>query len=57
MRRMLICMAVMSATSFAAHAAILSPTDAQKHIGENATVCGIVSSAHYADHSKGHRRS
>ena len=28
--------------------ATLTPGDASQHIGENATVCGVVASAHYA---------
>jgi hypothetical protein len=37
----------------AAHAASLSPEEAAQHIGENATVCGRVASATYADKSPG----
>jgi hypothetical protein len=33
-------------------AASLSPEEAPGHVGENATVCGIVASAHYAARSK-----
>jgi DNA/RNA endonuclease YhcR with UshA esterase domain len=29
-------------------AATLAPGDAAQHVGENATVCGVVASAHYA---------
>ena len=32
--------------------ACLSPEEAQKHVGENTCVCGIVASTHYASHSK-----
>jgi hypothetical protein len=32
----------------AAHAALLNPEEAGSHIGENATVCGVVASATYA---------
>jgi hypothetical protein len=28
-------------------AATLAPGDAAQHVGENATVCGVVASAHY----------
>jgi hypothetical protein len=34
--------------SIAAHAAFLTPQEARSHIGEDATVCGIVVSATYA---------
>jgi hypothetical protein len=34
------------------NAANLSPEDAAKHIGESATVCGAVASAHYAPNAK-----
>lgn len=37
-----------------AEAAELTPEDASKHVGENATVCGTVASAHYAERSRGH---
>jgi hypothetical protein len=33
-------------------AASISPEDAAGHVGESATVCGIVSSAHYAARSR-----
>jgi hypothetical protein len=32
----------------AAHAALLNPEEAESHVGENATVCGVVVSATYA---------
>jgi hypothetical protein len=32
----------------AAHAAPLNPEEAASHVGENATVCGLVASARYA---------
>ena len=35
-----------------AAAASISPEDAAGHVGESATVCGIVSSAHYAARSR-----
>jgi DNA/RNA endonuclease YhcR with UshA esterase domain len=53
MRRALILFAVMSFIAISAHAANLSPSEAQQHIGESATVCGTVASARYADRSKG----
>jgi DNA/RNA endonuclease YhcR with UshA esterase domain len=52
-RRALILFAVISSISISAHAANLTPPEAQKHIGETATVCGTVASARYADRSKG----
>lgn len=36
-----------------ASAAVLSPNDAATHVGEDATVCGVVASAHYAPGSRG----
>ena len=53
MIRSLILFALMSFISTSAHAANLSPSEAQKHIGETATVCGTVAPARYADRSKG----
>jgi hypothetical protein len=32
----------------AAHAGTLSPEEAVRHVGENATVCGVVASTNYA---------
>jgi hypothetical protein len=40
--------AVLIGCSTAAHAALLNPEEAGSHIGEDATVCGIVASATYA---------
>ena len=37
---------------FSAGAASISPADAASHIGENATVCGLVTSAKYAANSR-----
>jgi len=37
----------------AAHAANLTPEEASGHVGENATVCGVVASGKFADRSKG----
>lgn len=31
----------------------ITPEEAQQHIGQNQTVCGIVASTHYAKNSKG----
>jgi hypothetical protein len=53
MRRFLICVALMSFISIAAHAASLTPSETQSHVGENATVCGSVASAPYALRSRG----
>ena len=53
MRRFVICVALMSFISIAAHAASLIPSETQTHVGENATVCGSVSSTHYASQSRG----
>src|ERR1700693_5961808 len=36
-----------------AFAADMSPEDAQHHVGETATVCGTVASAHYSPQSRG----
>ena len=33
--------------------ATLTADEAKKHIGENATVCGVVASLHFAAHSRG----
>ena len=53
MRRFVICLALMSFISIAVHAASLLPSEAQTHVGESATVCRSVSSAHYASQSRG----
>ena len=37
----------------AVNAASLTTEEASKHVGENGTVCGTVSSAHYAPRSRG----
>jgi hypothetical protein len=39
---------VLAAWPIAAHMAPLNPEEAASHVGENATVCGLVSSARYA---------
>jgi len=38
--------------SLSAVAAPITPEEAAGHIGENATVCGVVASAHYAQRSR-----
>jgi hypothetical protein len=53
MRRFVICLALMSFISIAAYGASLTPSEAQSHVGETATVCGSVASAHYAPQSRG----
>lgn len=42
-----------AATSFAVAADRIPATDAGKHVGERATVCGVVASAKYARTSRG----
>jgi DNA/RNA endonuclease YhcR with UshA esterase domain len=49
---MLALCAVVVFGSLPAVAAPLSPEDAAGHVGENATVCGIVASAHFAASSR-----
>ena len=39
---------MLAAWPIAAHTAPLNPEEAASHVGENATVCGLVSSARYA---------
>jgi hypothetical protein len=39
--------------SFVAYASTLSTSEAAKHVGENATVCGVAASVHTATSSKG----
>ena len=46
--RFLIASAVVALWAGGAQAASLTPEQAASHIGETATVCGIVASAHYA---------
>ena len=53
MKSLLICLALMSFISNGAHAASITPSEAQSHVSENATVCGSVASAHYAPRSRG----
>jgi hypothetical protein len=42
------CFAALTGFSTAAHAALLNPEEAGSHLGEVATVCGVVASATYA---------
>lgn len=52
MRRAAIAAALLlSALAYAQHS--ISPSEAKNHVGENATVCGDVASAHYAPRSRG----
>ena len=52
MRQFLLC--VLLALSQAAWAAnTLTADEAKNHIGETATVCGVVASTHYAEQTKG----
>jgi hypothetical protein len=44
---------VITARQLAANLETLTAEDAAKHVGENATVCGVVASAHYAARSAG----
>jgi len=41
------------AFTLVASARTLTPVEAAKHVGENATVCGVVASVHTASSSKG----
>ncbi len=53
MKRALVLLALLPLFASAANAAVVSPVEAARHIGENATVCGTVASAHYAPQSLG----
>jgi DNA/RNA endonuclease YhcR with UshA esterase domain len=44
--------AALSLWAFSTNAASMSPEDAPKHVGETATVCGVVASAKYAANSR-----
>jgi len=46
--RALVASTVLMAWVTAAHAASLSPEEAARHVGEDATVCGLVASTNYA---------
>jgi len=50
--RLLIASAVVGLQAFSANAADLSPEDAASHIGETATVCGVVTSAKFEVHAR-----
>jgi hypothetical protein len=50
--RPLITAAVIGSWAFSAMAASLSPQDAAAHIGQTATVCGVVASAEYEAHER-----
>lgn len=43
---------VFAAGSFPVSAATVSPEEAAHHLGQKATVCGVVASAHYAARSR-----
>jgi hypothetical protein len=45
--------AILFLTSLTGYGANLTTTEAAKHVGENATVCGVVASVHTATSSKG----
>ena len=51
------CVVLISALSFSAEQVLgtnnLAPAEARKHIGEKATVCGVVAGIHKATNSKG----
>lgn len=46
-------LAALCATACAAAAQRLSPEQAARHIGETATVCGVIAGSHYAETSDG----
>ena len=48
-----LCLALVVATAVAAQQPSLTPSQAKDHIGETATVCGVVASARYAASSRG----
>jgi hypothetical protein len=52
MTRFITC-AVVAIWPITASTATLSTDEASSHVGETATVCGAVASAHYAAHSRG----
>ncbi len=51
--RLAIVSLALAVPTVAAHADPLAPEDAAKHVGERATVCGLVASAKYAAQSGG----
>jgi hypothetical protein len=50
--RLLAASAVVGLWAFSANAADLRPEDAPSHIGETATVCGVVASAKFEAHAR-----
>ncbi len=46
----MLCIAIVACYAIASN---LTPSEAAKHIGESATVCGVVASIHTATGSKG----
>jgi hypothetical protein len=52
-RYSLISLALFLASICQAVPATLTPDEAKNHIGENATVCGIVAGTHYAENTHG----
>jgi hypothetical protein len=53
MRRVLLCLLVSVLSRPIWAGSQLSPQEAKNHIGETATVCGLVSGTHYAASSRG----
>ena len=53
MRKILVSIVMVMLGPLAAQATTLQPVDAARHVGEQATVCGIVASTHYAGRSRG----
>ena len=51
--RLLITSMALALWTVGARAATLAPEDAAKHVGENATICGLVASAKYAEQARG----
>lgn len=50
--KLVITSALLALWASAADAASIDPDDAARHVGETATVCGVVASATYAAHSR-----
>jgi DNA/RNA endonuclease YhcR with UshA esterase domain len=50
--RLTVAAALLSLWSFPIGAAFVSPEDASSHVGETATVCGVVASAKFAANSR-----
>ena len=51
--RLLITSMALALWTVGARAATLAPEEAAKHVGENATICGLVASAKYAGQARG----